>query len=212
MNPARENILARVRAALRTGAHKPQAPSASPIWPPAGYLEARFRDEFAAQHGELLDSAQQLREFLKVFSKIAIDGSTLVQQAINETDRRSDILVATGPLESRQECRSHVLREADLGVTGCDCLVAQTGSIFVSTRSAGGRACSALPPVHLVIARRDQLVPDLAAAFALIRKRYDQHWPSSLCLITGPSRTADIEKILVMGAHGPKRIALYFAG
>jgi L-lactate dehydrogenase complex protein LldG len=89
--------------------------------------------------------------------------------------------------------------------------VAQTGSIIVSTRASGGRALSVLPPVHLVIARRDQIVPDLAAAFTLLRQRYDDHWPSALSLVTGPSRTADIEKVLVMGAHGPKRLALYFA-
>ena len=102
------------------------------------------------------------------------------------------------------------VRQADLGVTGCDCLIARTGSIAVSTRSTGGRALSVLPPVHLVIERRDQLVPDLTAALALWHQRYDRHWPSNLSVITGPSRTGDIEKILVMGAHGPKRLALYF--
>jgi L-lactate utilization protein LutC len=100
---------------------------------------------------------------------------------------------------------------ADWSVTGCDCLVAMTGSIFVSTRSAGGRAASVLPAQHLVRAHRDQLVPDLPAAFALLRQRYGDHWPSAISLITGPSRTADIEKILVMGAHGPKRLAVCFA-
>ena len=140
--------------------------------------------------GELLDAPEQLRDFLKTFPKIATDGSELVQQ-----------VVGAGNVG---------VREADLGVTGCDCLVAQTGSIFVCPRSAGGRALSVLPPVHLVIARRDQLIPDLVAAFALLRQRYGGNWPSTFSLITGPSRTADIEKILVMGAHGPKRLAVYF--
>ena len=62
------------------------------------------------------------------------------------------------------------------------------------------------------MARREQLVPDLPAAFALLRQRYGDHWPSAISLITGPSRTADIEKILVMGAHGPKQLGLYFEG
>jgi L-lactate dehydrogenase complex protein LldG len=102
------------------------------------------------------------------------------------------------------------MAEADVGITGCDCLVAQTGSVVVSARSAGGRALSVLPPVHVVLARRDQLVPDLDAAVRLLRNRYDGHWPSFLSVITGPSRTADIEKVLVLGAHGPKRIVLHF--
>ncbi len=67
------------------------------------------------------------------------------------------------------------------------------------------------PPVHLVIAGRDQLVPDLAVAMSMLRERYDDRWPSALSVITGPSRTADIEKNLVMGAHGPKRLVLYWA-
>ena len=71
---------------------------------------------------------------------------------------------------------------------------------------------SVLPPAHLVIARREQIVPDLAAAMTLLRNRYHGHWPSTLSVITGPSRTADIEKILVFGAHGPKRLVVYFAG
>jgi len=192
MTPARENILGRVRAALRIEAHRPPLPTASPIWPPISKLETRFLEEFIALRGELIDDADKLRVFLNPFERIAADGSELVHSVVGDGNAAA--------------------READVGVTGCDCLVAQTGSIFVSTHSAGGRALSVLPPVHLVIARRNQLVSDLAAAFALIRKKYDGRWPSSLCLISGPSRTADIEKILVMGAHGPKRLAVYFAG
>ena len=192
MNPARENILSRVRSALRAETPRPPAPTESPIWLPVGDVETRFRTEFTAVRGDLLDSVQQLREFLKAFPKIAIDGSALVRQ-----------LLGDGTVTAR---------DADIGVTVCDCLVARSGSIIVSARVAGGRALSVLPPVHLVIARRDQIVPDLAAAFMLLRQRYDGHWPSSLCLISGPSRTADIEKILVMGAHGPKQAAVYFAG
>jgi len=191
MNTARENILSRIRAALRTETPRPVAPTDAPIWPPVGDVEQRFCSEFTAVRGELLDSAQQLREFLKAFPKIVTDGSALVRQTTSDG-------AATA-------------QEADIGVTGCDCLVAQTGSIVVSTRASGGRALSVLPPVHLVVARRDQIVPDLAAAFTLLRQRYDGHWPSALSLVTGPSRTSDIEKVLVLGAHGPKRLAVYFA-
>jgi L-lactate dehydrogenase complex protein LldG len=191
MNPSRDNILDRVRAALRTEAHRPQAPTSSPIFPPIANPEVRFRDEFTTLKGELIESAEKLREFLGAFAKIATDGSELVGNSVGEANAG--------------------IRDCDLGVTACDCLVAQTGSIIVSTLSAGGRALSVLPPAHLVIAHREQVVPDLVAGMALLRKRYDRHWPSALSVITGPSRTADIEKILVMGAQGPKRLAVYFA-
>jgi len=189
MNPARENILARVQAALRAQAHRPAAPTTAPIFPPVTNPETRFREEFIALKGELIDGAEKLREFLKPFGRIATDDTQLVREVIGDGN--------AGP------------RDCDLGVTGCDCLIAQTGSVVVSTTSTGGRALSVLPPTHLVIARRDQIVPDLASAMALLRKRYDSRWPSALSVITGPSRTADIEKILVFGAHGPKRLAVY---
>lgn len=96
----------------------------------------------------------------------------------------------------------------DAGITECDALVAQTGSVLLTARSGGGRALSVLPPHHIVIARHDQLVPDLPAAYALLHERYDRAWPSMMTLITGASRTGDIERILVLGAHGPKKLTI----
>jgi L-lactate dehydrogenase complex protein LldG len=101
------------------------------------------------------------------------------------------------------------IESCDVGLTECDALVAQTGSVLVTNRSAGGRVLSVLPPHHVVLARYDQLVPDLEAAFQVLRRRYSDDWPSFMSFITGPSRTGDIERILVLGAHGPKRLTIY---
>ena len=101
------------------------------------------------------------------------------------------------------------LEQCDAAITGCDALVAQTGSVLVTPLSAGGRALSVLPPHHIVIARRSQIVPDLASALQLARKLYAPNWPSFLSFITGPSRTGDIERILVLGAHGPKKLTIF---
>jgi L-lactate utilization protein LutC len=192
MNAARENILARVRVALRVAAPRSVPATANAVFPAITDVAGTFRREFMAVRGEIVETTEQLRAFLAGIRLVATDGSELVRQAVGDGNAS--------------------VREAELGVTGCDCLVAQTGSILVSTRSAGGRALSVLPATHLVVARRDQLVPDLATGIARLRERYGGHWPSAVSLITGPSRTADIEKILVMGAHGPKRLAVYFAG
>ena len=100
------------------------------------------------------------------------------------------------------------LESCDAGVTGCEVLVAQTGGIMVSVESAGGRALSVLPPHHVVIARTLQMVPDLTAAFEHVKQKYGKQFPSFFSFITGPSRTGDIERILVLGAHGPKRLSL----
>ena len=100
------------------------------------------------------------------------------------------------------------LAGCDVGISDCDALVAQTGSVVVTSRSAGGRALSVLPPHHVVLARREQLVPDLPAAFALLKSKYGAGYPSMISFITGPSRTGDIERILVLGAHGPKKLTI----
>jgi len=100
------------------------------------------------------------------------------------------------------------LESCDAGVTGCEVLVAQTGGIMVSVETAGGRALSVLPPHHVVIARTSQMVPDLTAAFEHVKRKYGKQFPSFLSFITGPSRTGDIERILVLGAHGPKRLTV----
>ena len=102
----------------------------------------------------------------------------------------------------------HELEKCDVGISECDALIAQTGTVLVTSRSAGGRALSCLPPHHVVIARREQLVPDLPAAMALVQQKYGSNYPSMISFITGPSRTGDIERILVLGAHGPKKLTV----
>ncbi|MGA3170267.1 MAG: lactate utilization protein [Chthoniobacteraceae bacterium] len=102
----------------------------------------------------------------------------------------------------------HEMERCDAGISECDALVAQTSSVLVTSCSAGGRALSVLPPHHVVLARREQLVPDLPAAFALLERKYASGYPSFISFITGPSRTGDIERILVLGAHGPKKLTI----
>lgn len=101
------------------------------------------------------------------------------------------------------------LERVPVGVTACEALIAQTGSVLVTNRGCGGRALSVLPPVHLVIATRDQLLEDMLAGFDLLKERYGDTPPSLISFITGASRTGDIERILVLGAHGPKRLVVW---
>ena len=101
------------------------------------------------------------------------------------------------------------LTQAQVGMTGCEALVARLGSIMVSTGQLAGRQIFAYPEIHIVFAYASQLVPDIKDALVKLRKKYDQRTPSMVTLITGPSRTADIEKTLVMGAHGPKELYVF---
>src|ERR1700744_1654678 len=99
--------------------------------------------------------------------------------------------------------------QAEVGLTLCESLIARNGSILVSNGNAAGRRLSIYPPVHIVLAYTSQLVPDLKDAFKLLKEKYGSDLPSMISNITGPSRTADIEKTLVLGAHGPKELFVF---
>jgi L-lactate dehydrogenase complex protein LldG len=99
--------------------------------------------------------------------------------------------------------------EAHVGLTLCEALIARNGSILLSNSNMAGRRLSIYPPVHIVLAYTSQLVGDLKDAFNMVKSRYGKMLPSMLTTVTGPSRTADIEKTLVLGAHGPKELFVF---
>jgi L-lactate dehydrogenase complex protein LldG len=98
---------------------------------------------------------------------------------------------------------------AEVGITMCEALIARNGSILVSNQNEAGRRLSIFPHHHIVIARTGQMVMDLKDGFSLIKNKYGNQIPSMISTITGPSRTADIEKTLVLGAHGPKELFVF---
>jgi L-lactate dehydrogenase complex protein LldG len=115
--------------------------------------------------------------------------------------------------------QSHDIREArigkqldraEVGLTTCEALVARTGSILLSSRQASGRSLSIFPPIHIVLTHHKQLYYDLSEALQATQDTYKNKMPSMLSITTGPSRTADIEKTLVQGAHGPKELYVLF--
>ncbi len=222
----RENILGRIREALTLSADVPghkqnnllqvvseeeAAPHIHEWLPAVGETIEDGLALFAKNSAELktdfrlVDSLEdlnaQITEMASGWKKIATHSGEL-------TDAVGDKLGL--PVCSTDEgYEASDLESCDVGITQCDCLVAQTGSVLVTARSAGGRALSVLPPHHIVLAQRSQLLPDLPAAFALLEERYASNYPSFISLITGPSRTGDIERILVLGAHGPKQLTVF---
>lgn len=118
---------------------------------------------------------------------------------------------ACAPWAGRATCGDP--READVAVTGCDALVAETGSVAVLSGGIESRLSTLMAPVHVVVGREDQLVARMEDVFARFSDRL-RPGSSAACLtfITGPSRTTDIEKVLVLGVHGPKQLVFVFAG
>jgi len=99
--------------------------------------------------------------------------------------------------------------EVEASITSCEALIARNGSILITNHSESGRRLSIYPPVHIVIAKASQLVMDIKHGMNVLKEKYGESLPSMISIITGPSRTADIEKRLVLGAHGPKEVYLF---
>lgn len=99
--------------------------------------------------------------------------------------------------------------QAEVGITLCESIVARNGSILVSNGNAAGRRLSIYPHIHIVLAYTSQLVLDLKDGFKILNEKYGDRLPTMVSNITGPSRTADIEKTLVIGAHGPKELFVF---
>jgi len=97
----------------------------------------------------------------------------------------------------------------NVGITFCEFLVARTGSIIVSSRQRSGRRLPVYSNIHITVAYTSQLVYNLKDAFKELKIKYEPGFPSQVTTITGPSQTADIEKTLVNGAHGPKEVFLF---
>lgn len=106
-------------------------------------------------------------------------------------------------------CDEADFKNMEVGITRCEYLIARLGSVMVSSKQASGRRLNIFPESHIVLAYSSQLVPDIKHALKNIRKKYEDDFPSLVSIISGPSRTADIEKTLVMGAHGPKNLYVF---
>jgi L-lactate dehydrogenase complex protein LldG len=219
----RDEILGRIKEALRLRAHKPRRAGTSGdggrtgstmrAWLPAvpndheAIVEAFARNcvELRAQCYRLAGLPELSGKLLELKNS---EGWKLI--ASHRAPILDSILPSMGlpVLLADDRPATADLERADVGITACDALIAQTGSILLTARSAGGRALSVLPPHHIVIARENQLLPDLPAAFELLQKTYGHAYPSLITFITGPSRTGDIERILVLGAHGPRILTI----
>lgn len=180
-------------------------PRVGESWEEQAELFASNARELKAEFFLLQDESELASHLLRLkaecgWTRVASHRGELMQQACDALQLPTLLTDEAYEIADLEEC--------EVGVSGCAALVAQTGSVLVTSKTAGGRVLSVLPPHHVVVARRDQLVPDLAAAFATLTQNGEEY-PAFLSFITGPSRTGDIERILVLGAHGPKRLTIF---
>jgi L-lactate dehydrogenase complex protein LldG len=219
---SRETILQRIREGLRNahtaGFEGLTAPPVHQVWPrcnpPAAALAAQFTEELKLVHGETIRAADVTEARQKLAELVtASDWATLAAM-----DRPLVREVAQGlPAEklawAPDDWPPKELAMQPVSVITAEWLLADTGTCVVSCGTATERLLCYLPPACVVVARVDQIVEHMPAAWPQIAARVaDPAARGEFVMVTGPSRTADIEKILILGAHGPKRLVVLLIG
>jgi L-lactate dehydrogenase complex protein LldG len=201
---SRDAILADIRRALSAGlaskgCSSPHHDDPGPHWPvvetPARPILEEFRARFESAGGRWHESRQAVLEIVKEIGA-----------------RRALITLNDPPLEQLLRGQVELVRKferaqadtLDVMITGVDCAIADTGSFGVFAKPGAGRLTTLIAPVHIAIVRPGQFVPRLEDFLELVRPHL-RDW-SAAYLITGPSRTGDIEQVLTIGVHGPGRL------
>ena len=201
-SPSKESILKKIRKALShsTPLPFPQSEGNQKIYPANGEeLEVLFAEQFNALQGRFIYCVN-LQEFAFQFNSLIKKSDW---QKIYCVDEKLKQMIG---YSTEDRFTDDDLAGCDVSVTGCEFLVARTGSIVMSAADVSGRSTSVYAPIHICIAFTSQLVYDIKDAIVSIKNKYNDKLPSLITFATGPSRTADIEKTLVVGVHGPKQV------
>ncbi len=214
---SRDAILGRIRNAL---AHEPprERPPVPQVWPRENpgpeAMAGRFAEELAEVFGESFhlatmdDARRKLAELAEAsgWTSIGAADQPLCRDLLAGLARER--VVWAGPQGTPQN-----MAELSLGVVQADHLLADTGSAMIACGTPQERLLCYLPPACVVIAGVDRLAENLPAVWDDVAQRAaDPALRGEFVFITGPSRTADIEKILILGAHGPKRLVVLLVG
>jgi L-lactate dehydrogenase complex protein LldG len=205
ITPSKENILKKIRKALShsTPLPFPQSEGNQPVFPPLQQEpEVEFAEQFTKLQGKFIYCINQ--------QELAFQLSSLVKkQGWEKVFCLEDKLIAAAASQLSDRIIKTGLDDCDVSITGCESLVARTGTIVMSAAQSSGRNASVYAPIHICIAYTSQLVHDLKDALQAAKNKYRENLPSLLTFATGPSRTADIEKTLVVGVHGPKEVYVF---
>jgi L-lactate utilization protein LutC len=222
MTTARDAFLQRVRQAVTEGNRSGSA-AGLPTRGDVGYqgagpdLVARFQATLAAAGGQthlvpnggaavgrVLELVQSMAARRALIGRGPVVDSLRLPERLRAANLETVVVDTLSPSTGRDPFFA-----ADVGISGVDSLIAETGTVVLGCRPDEPRSLSLLPPVHLAVAHRRQLLPDLFdlfRAFSAPERREPVDLPSCLSLITGPSKTGDIELRLVTGVHGPGEV------
>jgi L-lactate dehydrogenase complex protein LldG len=205
VSPAKENILKKIRQALShsTPIPFPGSEGNSSVFRPAIQgLDIEFAEQFGKLQGKFVYCLNHEELIVQLKSLVAKNEWKKIfccEKKLQEILLRFQF----------NQFSDQGLGHCDAAVTGCEALIARTGSIVMSAAQDSGRSVSVYAPVHICLAYTSQLVYDIRDGLQLIKDKYGSNIPSLITFATGPSRTADIEKTLVVGVHGPKEVYLF---
>ncbi|PYV86306.1 MAG: hypothetical protein DMG05_20130 [Acidobacteria bacterium] len=231
MMGSRDEILGRLRRALAKPSlehhhgHQPEIADIRELFASDfihDSLVDRFKKEFELVSGEATVCTSIEAAFKSVrqlvlssgFGKVAVSKHDLCRRLkllerlpveLPEVQFISETIDSENAFE--RERLTERLSEVQLSITGVEYLIADTGTLVTIANPQASRQISLLPTAHLALAKAKQIYPNMAELFLQIQEKYGDNLPgSALTLITGPSRTADIEKVLIKGVHGPTRL------
>jgi L-lactate dehydrogenase complex protein LldG len=205
VSPSKENILKKIRKALSQSTPLPFPKSEgteSVYQPPQQELEVEFAEQFTKLLGRFIFCINQQELAFQI-------NSLIKKQDWKKVYCVEDKLIASFAEQLEDRLVKTDLANCDVSITGCEYMVARTGSIVMSAAQPSGRNVSVYAPIHICIAYTNQLVYDIKEALQGVKDKYGDKLPSLITFATGPSRTADIEKTLVVGVHGPKEVYLF---
>lgn len=205
---SREQILTKVRNALmeKTEIPYPDIDLTSDVLHPideSDGLEVVFAEELINNKGQFIycENEKQFIDYLHAL----MSENNWTQLWTTSKKVQSVFQASDFPFVVDETPLNHPI----VGITDCEKLIARSGSVLVSDTRSVNRASFAFPDIHLVLAYTSQVVPSIKRALVELRISYNNQLPAQLTLISGPSRTADIEKTLVMGAHGPQQLIVF---
>lgn len=216
MSGARDDILGRLRQRIGRDpatmadarAHVERVIAASVSGPRPSYsgdLAARFIERAKA----LISTVDECAALSGVPARCA---AWLTEQGLGHRVVVSPVLAGLDWAASGLDVRIGAAGGDDpVGVTGCFRAIAETGTLMLCSGAQSPAVNSLLPETHIAVVPREHIVADMEAAFAVARDALDV-WPRAVNFVSGPSRTADIEQTIVLGAHGPYRVHLLIVG
>ncbi len=202
---SKENILKKIRQALSNPVPVPFPKSegnSSVFQPPSDDLDITFASEFTRLQGKFAFCFDE-KDFKAQLKQLFIERQWKNIYCAEELLRNIITPVIS------EKINQTTLKDCDVAVTSCEYLIARTGSIVLSSALAEGRTASVYAPIHICVAYTNQLIYDIKDGLQQLKEKHAKGLPSLITFATGPSRTADIEKTLVVGVHGPKEVYLF---